>query len=90
MKIAASLLLLAGALFLLRFALKRPSSNFAVFSGGCLALATWATPLALAAAPLLAAPLLDRRWPLRARAHLTASGLLGLGLLLLPWALARV
>jgi hypothetical protein len=61
-----------------------------VASGAFLGLAAWPLPAALAAVPLLAIPMLDRRWPLRARLHLVGSGLLGLAALLLPWALARV
>ncbi len=80
MKVAAALLSLAAALLLLRVALRRPSSNLAVLSGACIALAAWAFPLALVASPVAAAPLFDRRWPLRARLHLAASALLGLGL----------
>jgi hypothetical protein len=89
MRIGAAFVLLAFAVALLRFAIRRPSSNFAVLSGGCLALAAWAAPPSLAFAPMLAAPLFDRRWPFRARAHVFASALLGLGLVLLPWALRR-
>lgn len=81
--------LLAGGFFLY-FALKRPSSNFAVLSGACLALAAACQPAALVLAPLLASPLLDRRYPLRARAHLATSALLGFGGVLLPWLLSRV
>ena len=69
--------------------MRRPSSNFALVSGLCLALAAWAWPAALAATPLLAAPVFDRRWPLRARVPLAGSGFVGLGLLLAPWALFR-
>ena len=86
----ACLLALLAAGFLLWVALKRPSSNFAVLSGACFALAASCQPAALVLSPLLAAPLLDRRHPLWARVHLTASGLLGLLLVLLPRALSRV
>jgi len=86
----ACLLALLAAGFLLRVALKRPSSNFAVLSGACLAIAASCQPAALVLSPLLAAPFLDRRHPLRARAHLAASALLGLLLVLLPRALSRV
>jgi hypothetical protein len=89
MTIVAALLLLSAAAWLLYFAVRRPSSNFAVLSGGCVALAVWAFPPALAVSPGLAAALLDRRWPFRARVHVFASALLGLGLVLLPWALRR-
>ena len=84
---AAALLLAACAL--LAAAVRRPSSNLAVLAGVCLAFAVWQRAGALAAAPLLAIPLLDRRHPFRARAHLAASALLGLGLGLLPWLLGR-
>jgi uncharacterized membrane protein len=87
--IAAASLLLAVALFFLRVALRRPSANFAVACGSCIAVAVWASPLALLAAPLVAVPLLDRRWPIRARMHLAGAGLLGLAAFLLPWAIAR-
>jgi 4-amino-4-deoxy-L-arabinose transferase-like glycosyltransferase len=88
--IAAAFLLVAAALFLLRVALRRPSANFALASGACLALTAWFLPSALLAVPVLAAPLLDRRWPVRARVHLAGSGLLGLAAVLLPWVLSRV
>jgi hypothetical protein len=90
MKILAPLLLLPAAGFLLFVAQKRPSSNFAVLSGACLALAAFALPVLLWLTPLVALPLFDRRHPLRARIHLVGSALLGLGLLSLPWALRRV
>jgi uncharacterized protein YybS (DUF2232 family) len=87
--VAAAILLIAAAVFLMRLALRRPSSNLAVASGGCVALTAWFLPAALTAGVLLAAPLLDARWPMRARIHLAGSGLLGLAVLLLPWVLAR-
>ncbi|MGE5275481.1 MAG: hypothetical protein ACM3SU_00660 [Acidobacteriota bacterium] len=90
MNAVACLLALLAAGFSLRVALKRPSSNFAVLSGACLALAAWCQPAALVLSPLLSVPLLDRRYPLRARVHLTASALLGVVLVLLPRALSRV
>ncbi len=84
------LLLCAG--FLLLASGDRPSSNLALLSGAAVAAAALTRPSALLLVPLLAAPLLDRRYPLRARAHLCASALLGFGLLLAPWTLrnARV
>jgi uncharacterized protein YybS (DUF2232 family) len=88
-RVAAAILLLAAAAFLMRVALRRPSSNFAVASGACVALTVWFLPPALLAGALLGAPLLDRRWPMRARVHLAGSGLLGLVVFLVPWVLAR-
>jgi hypothetical protein len=78
-----ALLLAAGFLFLV--CVDRPSSNFGVLSGLLLGLAILTRPSALALTPLLLAPLLDRRYPLRARSHLAASAVLGLSLGLLPW-----
>lgn len=79
------LLLLLGSGYLLLAAADRPSSNLAVGAGILLAAAALTRPSALSLAPLLAAPLLDRRYPIRARAHLAASGLLGGFLALAPW-----
>jgi 4-amino-4-deoxy-L-arabinose transferase-like glycosyltransferase len=79
------LLLISG--YLLLAAADRPSSNLAIAAGAALALAALTRPAALALCPLLAAPLFDRRWPLRARAQVAASGLLGLTLALFPWTL---
>jgi 4-amino-4-deoxy-L-arabinose transferase-like glycosyltransferase len=86
------LLLLLGAGFLLLAAVDRPSSNLAVAAGLALALAALTRPSALALLPLAAAPLFDRRYPLRARGHLAASALLGFLFALAPWTLrnARV
>jgi hypothetical protein len=81
--------LLLAAAILMAVALRRPSSNFAVLSGGCVALAAWTRPGALALAPLLLTPLFDRRYPARMRVHLAGSAVLGLGVGLLPWALGR-
>ncbi len=89
MRLAAVCLSLGAAAFCLRMAQRRPSSNYAVAAGGFLALAAWALPAVLIGLPVLAAPLLDRRWPLRARMHLVGSALLGLAVFLLPWALVR-
>ena len=77
------LLLAAGFLFLV--CVDRPSSNFGVLAGLLLGLAILTRPSALALTPLLLAPLLDRRYPLRARSHLAASAALGVALGLLPW-----
>jgi hypothetical protein len=79
------LLLLLSAGFLLLVAADRPSSNFAVLAGAALALAALTRPSALAVAPFLGASLFDRRWPMRARAHLAASAVLGFALALAPW-----
>jgi 4-amino-4-deoxy-L-arabinose transferase-like glycosyltransferase len=80
------LLLLAGG-FLLLVCVDRPSSNYGVLSGILLGLACLTRPSALAMTPLLLAPLADRRHPLRARAHLAASAVLGLAFGLGPWVL---
>jgi hypothetical protein len=90
MKPLAAAAVAAAATLLLWLAVRRPSSNLAVLSGGGFAAAAWIWPAALGAAALLAAPLFDRRWPMRARLHLAASGLLGLGVVLAPWLLRRV
>ncbi len=79
------LLLLAG--FLLLAATDRPSSNIAVAAGIALGLAALTRSSALALVPLLLAPLGDRRYPLRARAHLAGSAALGLFVALAPWTL---
>lgn len=80
-----ALLLTAG--FLLLAASDRPSSALAVGAGVSLALAALTRPTALALALLLLAPLLDRRYPVRVRAHLAASALAGFLLALSPWTL---
>ncbi len=84
------LLLLVAAGFLLLAAADRPSSNLAVFSGAVLGGAALTRPSALMLAPLLAAPVFDRRYPTRARAHLAASALLGFALVLAPWTLRNL
>jgi 4-amino-4-deoxy-L-arabinose transferase-like glycosyltransferase len=81
------LLLLLGSGYFLLAAADRPSSNLSVVAGILLAAAALTRPSALCLAPLLAAPLFDRRYPRRARAHLAASGLLGCLLGLAPWTL---
>ncbi len=86
MRAASLFALVALAAFFLRVALKRPSSNFAVLAGGCLGLPAFLYPAALVLAPVIAVPLLDRRYPMRARLHLAASALLGLGAVLIAWA----
>lgn len=77
------LLLLSGLLLLA--AADRPSANLALGAGLCLALAALTRPSALAMAPLLAAVLADRRWPMRARAHLAGAAAFGFALGLAPW-----
>ena len=79
--------LLLAAVFLLLAAADRPSSNLAVLAGGCLGLAALTRPTSILLAPLFAAPLGDRRYPFRARAHLAASAILGLFLSVAPWLL---
>ena len=78
-----TLLLAAG--FLLLVATDRPSSTLALAAGGTLALAALTRASALALVPLLLAPLLDRRYPIRARAHIAGAALLGFVLALAPW-----
>jgi hypothetical protein len=77
-------LLLSAAYFLLA-STDRPSANLALCAGLLLAGAALTRPSALAMAPLLGAPLLDRRWPLRARAHIAGAAALGMVLGLAPW-----
>lgn len=77
------LLLVSG--FLLLAAADRPSSNLAIAAGAALALGALTRPSALALVPLIVAPLFDRRYPVRARAHISASALLGFAVALLPW-----
>ncbi len=79
-------LLLASAFFLL-VCVDRPSSNFGVLAGILLALAALTRPTAMAVAPLLLAPVADRRYPMRARLHLAFSALLGVALGVAPWTL---
>lgn len=79
------LLLLLSSAYLLLAASDRPSSNLAVLAGAFLALAALTRSSALALAPLLLAPLFDRRYPRRARAHVALSAVLGFGLALSPW-----
>jgi hypothetical protein len=90
MRIASAAVALGVGVFFLRAAILRPSSNAAVLAGASVALAAWADSLALVAIPLLALPLLDRRWPVRARMHLAGSELLGFGAVLLPRLLTHV
>jgi 4-amino-4-deoxy-L-arabinose transferase-like glycosyltransferase len=78
-----ALLLAAG--FLLLVATDRPSSTLALAAGATLALAALTRASALALVPFLAAPLFDRRYPLRARAHLAGAAVLGFALAIAPW-----
>ena len=82
------LLLAAG--FLLLAAVDRPSTNLSLAAGLLLAAAALTRPSALALGVLLLAPLFDRRWPIRARAHLAAAALFGFGLGLAPWTARNV
>jgi hypothetical protein len=81
------LVLLLSAGWALLVAMDRPSSNLALVAGAALALGALVRPSALGIAPLLAAPLADRRYPLRARGHLAGSAILGFVLALAPWTL---
>ena len=78
-----TLLLAAG--FLLLVATDRPSSTLALLAGAVLALAALTRASALALVPFLAAPLFDRRYPVRARAHLAGAAALGFVLAIAPW-----
>ena len=71
------LLLLLAAGWLLLVSTDRPSTNLALLAGAAVALAALTRPSALVLAPLLAAPLFDRRHPVRVRSHLAAAALLG-------------
>ena len=77
------LLLCAG--YLLLASTDRPSSNLALLAGVFLALAALTRSSGLVLAPMLLAPLWDRRHPLRAGAHVAFSALLGFGAALAPW-----
>jgi len=78
-----ALLLAAG--WLLLAASDRPSTNLAAVAGGTLALAALTRSTALALAPLLLAPLFDRRFPGGVRAHVALAAVAGFGLALTPW-----
>ncbi|HEY7862591.1 MAG TPA: glycosyltransferase family 39 protein, partial [Thermoanaerobaculia bacterium] len=80
------LLLLFFAFFLLAAA-DRPSGNLALLSGAALGLAALTRPTGLCLAPLLLAPLFDRRWPTRIRAQISAAAFVGLFAALGPWTL---
>lgn len=81
------LFLLASAGFLLLIAADRPSTTFALAAGASLGLAVLTRASGLALAPFLAAPLFDRRLPLRARTHVAAAALAGLLFIVAPWTL---
>ncbi len=81
------LLLLLAAGWLLLVSTDRPSSSLALLAGGTAALAALTRPSALVLAPLLAAPMFDRRYPLRIRSHLAAAAFLGFLFTLAPWTL---
>ena len=81
------LLLLGVSGFLLLAAADRPSSNLALAAGAVLAIAALTRSSALVLAPLLLAPLGDRRYPMRARSHVAFSALLGFAVALAPWVL---
>ncbi len=78
-----TLLLAAG--FLLIVSTDRPSSTLALVAGAVLAMAALTRASALALVPFLAAPLLDRRYPIRARAHVAGAAVLGFLLAIAPW-----
>ena len=78
-----TLLLAAG--FLLLVATDRPSTTLALLAGALLALAALTRGSALALVPFLAAPLLDRRYPLRARGHIAGAAVLGFAVAMAPW-----
>lgn len=79
------LVLLLGAGFLLLASVDRPSSTLSLAAGILTGLAILTRPSALAVAPMLAAPLGDRRWPFRVRAHIAAAAVLGAVLAVAPW-----
>jgi 4-amino-4-deoxy-L-arabinose transferase-like glycosyltransferase len=82
-----SLVLLLGAGFLLLASVDRPSSTLSLAAGILTGLAIVTRPPVLFVAPFLAAPLGDRRWPFRVRAHIAAAGILGVVVSLAPWAI---
>jgi Dolichyl-phosphate-mannose-protein mannosyltransferase len=77
-------LLLAAGAFLLA-AVDRPSMGLAFASGVALGVASLTRPSALALAPLLVAPLCDKRLLPRARRSLAAAAILAFVLALAPW-----
>ncbi|MEO8433101.1 MAG: glycosyltransferase family 39 protein [Acidobacteriota bacterium] len=81
------LFLLLAAAFLLLAAVDRPSSSASLLSGIALGLAALTRPTALVFVLLLLAPLLDRRYPRRVRAHIAGAAVLGFLLAVCPWTL---
>jgi 4-amino-4-deoxy-L-arabinose transferase-like glycosyltransferase len=79
------LALLLGAGYLLLAAVDRPSTTLSLAAGGIAALAALTRSSALALVPFLLAPLLDRRYPRRARAHLAGAAVVGFLFVLAPW-----
>jgi 4-amino-4-deoxy-L-arabinose transferase-like glycosyltransferase len=76
-------LLLSGICLLM--AADKPSAKAAAAAGAILGLAALTRPSAMALAPLLAAPLLDRRHPPRVGLRLAGTALLGFLVSLAPW-----
>jgi hypothetical protein len=81
------IVLLLCAAYLLLAAADRPSTNLALAAGAFLAGSALTRSSALALAPLLLAPLFDRRHPFRIRAHIGAAAVAGFILALGPWTL---
>ena len=77
--------LLLGSGALLLAAADRISSRLAFLAGIALGAAALTRPSALAMAPLLAAPVFDRRSPPQPRARLAGLAILGFALALSPW-----
>ncbi|HEY6928366.1 MAG TPA: glycosyltransferase family 39 protein [Thermoanaerobaculia bacterium] len=77
--------LLLGFAALLLAAADRRASRLAFLAGIALGAAALTRPSALALAPLLAAPLFDRRSPPRPRGRLAGLAILGFALALSPW-----
>jgi 4-amino-4-deoxy-L-arabinose transferase-like glycosyltransferase len=78
---------LLGSAWLLLCAADRPSSTLSLAAGVALGLAALTRASALSVVPFLAAPLFDRRWPGRVRAHVAAAALAGFLLPVAPWTL---
>jgi len=82
--------LLVGAGALLLAAADRRSKTLALSSGVALGLAALTRPSALALAPLLVAPLFDRREPHAGRGSLAVAAVLGFFLTLAPWTIRNL